>query len=819
MANDLTVLKGTVTDRANALGSYLGELRADLGRDEQSFRDALDMCVAYTRAFVKQLDEDWNQADGRGQYQMLLRSSLESFLKREHWIDKRFARSRQGGVPRALKSIARRHFQLLEIAGHEPVLTVGPPDSFEAQLASLSEFLFDDCYIRLEAKDEDLRSRDPNLSVFCAPYIEGTRVLWYPIVVGHEIAHIRLERGPQRGEREGLVEAWLSRRDVSYGALLDEIAGEEGDPALIRVGLNQQALNWATELICDLNAVRLFGPAGLSAIAEFLSILESQEKSGRLDPYSHPPVSTRLGILFRYLSQLGWDDAFLPEFARVWKARYRDPVEGELDKRSAFIANLVAEDDHAQGLIDFVKQWHGEAYTADNHLKAIEAVADELIDGVPGATHLPRAGQVSWPRITVADVVNGTWAARQLLDEKESGNGGDRAGTLIDSDLEAHDKRLRLDSLASKAIDTLELARLWGDEHGVIAPPEIRVGPTVSSDAVAGGVLSRAAIANLLTDVEPDNADRIVVTPLFEDSIQDAAIDLRLGPDFIVFRHSSTTAFDPLAKGGQDPRTMQERVHKNWGERFILHPGELVLASTLEYVALPGNVAAQVLTRSSYGRLGLLTATAVQVQPGSRGCITLELVNHGETPIALSPAARIAQLMLWFVPESCEAAPGKYVFPVGPQFSKVADDVDGDALRALRTTANRAVESSKLIYRLRVEAPRQHAERFLDVARAFGAKDVPEPEATPSQSRPRQPAAVTLELTDRQLGTAVEKWHQGDGWGVRLEIGDEIVVRLDRDLARGQVIVSDERGERVEALAMPPDTAADLSRLVRFWKS
>lgn len=816
MANDLTVLKGTVTDRANALGSYLGELRADLGRDEQSFRDALDMCAAYTRAFVRQLDEDWNQADGREQYQMLLRSSLESFLKREHWIDKRFARSRQGGVPRALKSIARRQFQLLEIAGHEPVLTVGPPDSFEAQLASLSEFLFDDCYIRLEAEDEELRNRDPNLSVFCAPYIEGTRVLWYPIVIGHEIAHIRLERGPQRRECEELVEGWLARRDISYGALLDEIARKEEDPALIRVSLNQQALNWATELICDLNAVRLFGPAGLSAIAEFLSILESQEKTGRLNPYSHPPVSTRLGILFRYLSQLGWDDSSLPEFARVWKARYYDQDEAELDNRSAFIAKLVAEDEHAQGLIEFVKQWPGDAYTADMHSEAFEIVAGELIDGIPGVTHLPRPGE-RWPRVTVADVVNGTWEARQLLDEKESGNGWHRAGALIDSELEAHDKRLRLDSLASKAIDTLELARLWGDEHGTIAPPEIKVGPAMPPGAASGGVLSRAAIANLLADVESDKDDRLVVTPLFEDSIQDAAIDLRLGPDFIVFRHSSTTAFDPLAKGGQDPRTMQERVHKNWGERFILHPGELVLASTLEYVVLPGNVAAQVLTRSSYGRLGLLTATAVQVQPGSRGCITLELVNHGDTPIALSPAARIAQLMMWIVPEACKVAPGKYVFPVGPQFSKVADDVDGDALRGLRTAANRAVESSQLVYRLRVEAPRQHAERFLDVARAFGAKEVSEAETTPSQSRPRQPAAVTLELTDRQLGTAVEKWHQGEGWGIRMEIGDEIVVRLDRELGRGQVLVSGQRDGRVETLAMPPGTAADLSRLVRFW--
>ncbi len=32
------------------------------------------------------------------------------------------------------------------------------------------------------------------------------------------------------------------------------------------------------------------------------------------------------------------------------------------------------------------------------------------------------------------------------------------------------------------------------------------------------------------------------------------------------------------------------------------------------------------------------------VQPGFAGCLTLELVNHGESPIALYAGSRIAQL-------------------------------------------------------------------------------------------------------------------------------------------------------------------------------
>jgi deoxycytidine triphosphate deaminase len=182
----------------------------------------------------------------------------------------------------------------------------------------------------------------------------------------------------------------------------------------------------------------------------------------------------------------------------------------------------------------------------------------------------------------------------------------------------------------------------------------------------AGSMLSRAVIVSRMKTVNPRS--RLTITPLLDNALQDAGVDLRLGADFIVFRHSSTSVFDTVALKessghSQDPRRIQENVTKAWGRPFILHPGELVLAATLEYVVLPFDVAAQVVTRSSYGRLGLITATAVQVQPGSRSCITLELLNQGPTPITLMPGTRIAQLVLSHVPAAEQPTPGKYWRP------------------------------------------------------------------------------------------------------------------------------------------------------------
>jgi dCTP deaminase len=53
---------------------------------------------------------------------------------------------------------------------------------------------------------------------------------------------------------------------------------------------------------------------------------------------------------------------------------------------------------------------------------------------------------------------------------------------------------------------------------------------------------------------------------------------------------------------------------------------------------------AYVLGRSTWGRLGLIVATAVGIQPNFAGTLTLELRNLGETPLSLYPGQIIAQL-------------------------------------------------------------------------------------------------------------------------------------------------------------------------------
>src|SRR6185295_5323152 len=95
---------------------------------------------------------------------------------------------------------------------------------------------------------------------------------------------------------------------------------------------------------------------------------------------------------------------------------------------------------------------------------------------------------------------------------------------------------------------------------------------------------------------------RIIIEPLMEGGVQPSSVDLRVDRYFRVFRNDTTPFIDP--KLAQEDLT--ELVEVGADGSFILHPGEFVLGSTLERVALPDDLVARLEGKSSLGRLGLL---------------------------------------------------------------------------------------------------------------------------------------------------------------------------------------------------------------------
>ncbi|MCL4836717.1 MAG: dCTP deaminase [Thermoanaerobaculia bacterium] len=127
------------------------------------------------------------------------------------------------------------------------------------------------------------------------------------------------------------------------------------------------------------------------------------------------------------------------------------------------------------------------------------------------------------------------------------------------------------------------------------------------------------------------------------------SVDLRLGTHFRVPRDLGVGVIDPVGRegrSGEEGDDLFPLVRCRYGHPFVLHPGRFALAYTLEYVRMPDGLMAYVVGRSSWGRLGLIIATATMVNPSFHGVITLELANVGTVPITLYPAMRIAQLVV-----------------------------------------------------------------------------------------------------------------------------------------------------------------------------
>lgn len=159
-------------------------------------------------------------------------------------------------------------------------------------------------------------------------------------------------------------------------------------------------------------------------------------------------------------------------------------------------------------------------------------------------------------------------------------------------------------------------------------------------------------LAALLDGDPTKKQDPFVITPM--PNLTDlrgsgsASIDLRLGTWITTHRHTRVP-FLRIETKSEDAESEPQILRSHYvrfGATFYLHPRNFVLAATLEWLRLPANLAGYIIGRSSWGRRGLITATAAGVHPGFAGCLTLELTNLGELPIEMRPGMAICQLFL-----------------------------------------------------------------------------------------------------------------------------------------------------------------------------
>jgi dCTP deaminase len=112
----------------------------------------------------------------------------------------------------------------------------------------------------------------------------------------------------------------------------------------------------------------------------------------------------------------------------------------------------------------------------------------------------------------------------------------------------------------------------------------------------------------------------------------------------------------PFEESQVNAASYDVRVSEHWicptrdpeefrASQIKLFPGEVVLASTMEYVRIPRDVACDLKLKSTLGRLWINHSLAGWCDPGFEGEITLELQNLGPQPFVLEAGRRIAQLI------------------------------------------------------------------------------------------------------------------------------------------------------------------------------
>ncbi len=198
-------------------------------------------------------------------------------------------------------------------------------------------------------------------------------------------------------------------------------------------------------------------------------------------------------------------------------------------------------------------------------------------------------------------------------------------------------------------------------------------------------ILNKEQINQLLVSQEPDS---LYIDPLLDkEQVGEVTIDLRLGYDFLVsiLTRKPYISLSPNEVGFRGLDSYFQKTRREIGEKFILYPNQVVLTTTLEYVSLPSNVYADLLSRSSYTRLGIHINT--MVQPSFRGCIPVELTNQGNNAIELIVGSRLLQARLFQLDEDSEYFSKdnhrKYLANVRPTVSRADCDKDIEQLNKI----------------------------------------------------------------------------------------------------------------------------------------
>jgi len=141
-------------------------------------------------------------------------------------------------------------------------------------------------------------------------------------------------------------------------------------------------------------------------------------------------------------------------------------------------------------------------------------------------------------------------------------------------------------------------------------------------------------------------------------------------PDHWITKFAEAGGILPFSPEQVNPSSYDVTIGDHWicptrepeefkADSLILFPGEVVLATTREFIKLPRDVVADLKLKSTLGRLWLNHSLSGWIDCGFNGQVTLELQNLGPYPRKLTAGMRAAQLVFMAMESPPEIAYGE----------------------------------------------------------------------------------------------------------------------------------------------------------------
>ena len=112
--------------------------------------------------------------------------------------------------------------------------------------------------------------------------------------------------------------------------------------------------------------------------------------------------------------------------------------------------------------------------------------------------------------------------------------------------------------------------------------------------------------------------------------------DVRLAPEYKIFTNQYNAIVDPKEF---DPNCFVTAA----GPTCLIPPNSFILARTIEYFQIPGNILGIVFPKSTIARCGIVVSTTV-LEPSWSGYLTLEIANTTPLPARVYANEGIAQI-------------------------------------------------------------------------------------------------------------------------------------------------------------------------------